>query len=670
MSPAIGRTLTRITLGFALIATSYAGLTAQRGGGRTPEAPNADNKFYEAIRSDDLPALRALIAERGANARGTSGLSPLTMATAFGSLEAVKLLLDAGAEATPAVSGALTPLHVGWRDMTTARLLLDHGAKADVKTSRGRTPLLLAAGGNGRTDVLSLLIEKGADVNAADTTGVTPLIAAASAGNTAAAKLLLGHGADPNIVARDAGVATALMGAATNSDVELTRLLLAQKPDVAAVSVSGQGRAKNGVITFGHVTALHLAAAGRSPEVVRMLLDAGAPIDALDMRGMTPLMFAIAVDGPDPRIVQLLVERGASLSIAMPNGETAVDWAHKFNDPAVLKAMHLTPASRAAAPVASHPAASSRQAVERNLPLLRTGSARMLTDGGCIACHAQPMLTMTLATAKSRGWAVEVDDAALTQVKQHINGALQGMLQFYAAGGAPQAELYDVMAMNAAGVPANVSTDALVYYLVSTQQPEGFWHRPASPNRAPIQDGDLSRTAQAVLALAMYPTPARKTDVSASVGRAADWLSRQTPISTEERVMQLLALQSAGRPPAPNDARIKALLAQQRPDGGWPQTPHLASDAYGTGQALYALSQLEVPTTNAAVQKGIAFLLRTQAEDGTWHVATRAMPIQPYFESGFPYGREQWISYSATAWADMALILNDTASRTAPTNGR
>jgi hypothetical protein len=51
-------------------------------------------------------------------------------------------------------------------------------------------------------------------------------------------------------------------------------------------------------------------------------------------------------------------------------------------------------------------------------------------------------------------------------------------------------------------------------------------------------------------------------------------------------------------------------------------------------------------------------------------VATRAMPIQPYFESGFPYGREQWISYSATAWADMALILNDTASRTAPTNGR
>jgi hypothetical protein len=385
---------------------------------------------------------------------------------------------------------------------------------------------------------------------------------------------------------------------------------------------------------------------------------------------MTPLMFAIAVDGPDARIVQLL-ERGASLTIAMPNGETAVDWARKFNDPAVLKAMHLAPAPKpAVAPVSSHPAASSRAAVERNLALLRTGSSRMLTDGGCTACHAQPMFTMTMAAAKGRGWPVEVDETALTQVKQHINGALQGMLQFYAAGGAPQAELYDVMAMKPAGVPANISTDALVYYLVSTQQPEGFWHRPASPNRAPIQDGDLSRTAQAMFALAMYPTPARKAEIASSLNRAAEWLSKQTPISTEERVMQLLALQWAGRPPSASDARVKALIAQQRPDGGWPQTPNLVSDAYGTGQALYALHQLKVPETNAAVQKGIAFLLRTQAEDGTWHVKSRAMPIQPYFQSGFPYEHDQWISYSATAWADMALILTDTTSRTAQTNGR
>ncbi len=666
MSAAPTRATIRITLCFALAVACCAGLAAQRGGRSAQPSAATDDRFYDAIRGDNLPELRALVADRGANARGTSGLSPLTMAAAFGSPAAMKELIAAGADVNPPIAGALAPLHVGWHDMATARLLIEHGASVDAKTSRGRTPLLLASAGNASTDVVSLLIDKGANVNGADTTGVTPLIAAAGTGNTPVAKLLLERGADPNAVAKDAGVATALMGAATNSDEELTRLLLARKPDVSAVSESGQGRVKNGEVTFGHVTALHLAAAGHSPEVVKMLLDAGAPIDALDMRGMTPLMFAIAADGPDARIVQLLVDRGARLTIAMPDGETAVDWARKFNDPAVLKAMHLTPAPvPGMAPVSSHPAASNREAVERSLPLLRTGSARMLTDGGCTACHAQPMFTMTTATAASRGWHVEVDEAALTQVKQHINSALQGMLQFYAAGGAPQAELYDVMAMKAAGVPANVSTDALAYYLMSTQQPEGFWHRPASPNRAPIQDGDLSRTAQAVFALTMYPTPARQAQIESSVSRAVEWLAKQTPASTEERAMQLLALQWAGRPPAVDDVRVRELLAQQRQDGGWPQTPNLASDAYGTGQAIYALSQLKVPASNAAIQKGVAFLLRTQRDDGTWHATTRAMPIQPYFESGFPYGRDQWISFSATAWADMALTL--TASEAAST---
>src|SRR5215813_1842677 len=47
----------------------------------------------------------------------------------------------------------------------------------------------------------------------------------------------------------------------------------------------------------------------------------------------------------------------------------------------------------------------------------------------------------------------------------------------------------------------------------------------------------------------------------------------------------------------------------------------------------------------------------TQLEDGSWYVRTRASPIQPYFESGFPHGRDQWISAAATNWATMALAL-------------
>jgi hypothetical protein len=101
--------------------------------------------------------------------------------------------------------------------------------------------------------------------------------------------------------------------------------------------------------------------------------------------------------------------------------------------------------------------------------------------------------------------------------------------------------------------------------------------------------------------------------------------------------------------------RVQELLASQRADGGWAQTPHLASDAYATGQALFALRQLGVPAADRALQQGTAYLQRTQAGDGTWHVVNRAMKVQPYFEGGFPYGHDQWISHAGTAWAVMGL---------------
>ncbi len=657
------RSRVSVGLGLSLVAAGWLSLSAQ-------QTPPADDSFHEAIRNDNLAALKTLVAERGANARGTSGLSPLTMAVGFGSPAAVAMLVDAGANVNPE-GGGLTPLHLAWRDAGITRLLLAHDANLEAKSGRGRTPLLIAASAaNTTTDVITQLLEKGANVNAPDNGGITPLISAAATGNTAVAKLLLEHGAEPNITAKDGPISTALQGAATNSDVELTRLLLARKVDLTAVSPDGSGRAKNGVIAFGHVTALHLAAAGRSVEVVRLLLEAGAPIDALDMRGMTPLMFAVATDNPEPRIAQLLVSKGASLTIATPQGETAIDWARKYNDTTVMKALGVqaVPVSKGesisiccGAPVLSvgKPAGAPRtprEAVELSLPLLRTGSARMLKDGGCTACHAQPMVTLTTTLASRRGWTADPAPDAMTQVKQHVSGALQSMLQFTAQGGAPEAELYSALAMAVAGAPAGMPTDGLMYYLAGTQSLAGFWHRPASPNRAPIQDGDISRTALAINALAHWAVPARKTELAARAERGAAWLAAQEPASTEDRVMQLLGQLWAGAPIKQRDVRLKQLLALQQPDGGWSQNPHLATDAYATGQVLYALVELKVPAA-APIQRAIAFLLRTQQDDGTWHVKSRAMPIQPYFESGFPYEHDQWISFSGTAWADMALTM-------------
>jgi hypothetical protein len=77
----------------------------------------------------------------------------------------------------------------------------------------------------------------------------------------------------------------------------------------------------------------------------------------------------------------------------------------------------------------------------------------------------------------------------------------------------------------------------------------------------------------------------------------------------------------------------------------------LTTDAYATGQALYTLHEVG-GWSNA---RGVRYLLGTQAADGSWHVVSRAPKFQPYFESGFPYGGDQWISSAGTAYATMAL---------------
>jgi hypothetical protein len=70
---------------------------------------------------------------------------------------------------------------------------------------------------------------------------------------------------------------------------------------------------------------------------------------------------------------------------------------------------------------------------------------------------------------------------------------------------------------------------------------------------------------------------------------------------------------------------------------------------------LWALNEAGVVRRDA---QGVKFLLGTQCADGSWHGASRATTFQQYFESGFPYGHDQWISTMATGWAVNALALS------------
>jgi hypothetical protein len=128
--------------------------------------------------------------------------------------------------------------------------------------------------------------------------------------------------------------------------------------------------------------------------------------------------------------------------------------------------------------------------------------------------------------------------------------------------------------------------------------------------------------------------------------------------STEDRAFQLLGLGWSAAAKETIKKAARALAAEQRPDGGWAQIPTLSSDAYATGQALVALQQSgALMPADPMVQRGNRFLMQSQLGDGSWFVTSRAIPLQPHFESGFPHGRDQFISAAATNWATMALSL-------------
>ncbi len=128
------------------------------------------------------------------------------------------------------------------------------------------------------------------------------------------------------------------------------------------------------------------------------------------------------------------------------------------------------------------------------------------------------------------------------------------------------------------------------------------------------------------------------------------------PKNTDDQAMLLYGLSRSGADAGKIKDAAKALLALQRPDGGWGPNPNLQGDAYVTGQALWVLTETQsLAVSDSAYRKGVQFLLKTRLPDGSWHVPSRAPKFQPYFEGGFPHAHDQWISSAGTARAVIAL---------------
>jgi ankyrin repeat protein len=612
----------------------------------------SNRDFYNAIRQNDLAQLKQLLAAGSdVNLRDPRGSTPLMQAAAIGSLEAMKLLLKAGADVNAKNGLDATALIWGASDPAKVRLLVDAGAGVNARSKIGRTPLVIAAGSPGSTESVRLLLSKGADPKAADFQGTTALVGAARANDLDTMRLLLTYPVDIN--AGDFGGLTALIHAAGLRNLTAVKLLLEKGADVNA-SHKRDIPVKNGLIALSYFTAL-MTAPETSPEILEVLLNAGANVNAKDIRGMTPLMLAVACDAPDPRIVKMLLDRGADQSVKSGNGELALDWARKFNHAEIVR---LLGGETASAKAMLLPAADRKQdlrdAVGRSVTLLQANSTQYFKQSGCVGCHHQTLAAVAVASARRNGFRVD-ETAAAEQtrvVKSELLSAREVLLQnvFISVDGLA----FEAMQLNEQAYPADDLTDAIVSTIASQQTPAGNWNG-LPLVRPPLEDSVLVRTAFAVRALAQYGIPARKVEFDARIAKARQWLLEAKPERPYERTFQLLGLKWSGADARAIERAAGEVRGLQGTDGGWAQLRTLPSDAYATGTALYALRQAGVSPQGADYQRGVRFLLSSQRDDGSWHVRSRAPKVQPYFQSGFPHDHDQWISAAATAWATAAL---------------
>ncbi|HEY3282350.1 MAG TPA: ankyrin repeat domain-containing protein [Armatimonadota bacterium] len=569
-----------------------------------------------------------------------------------------------------ALMGADLFIAIREHDHAAVQSLLGRGADPNLRNWLGITPLMWSAL-KGDLAACKSLVARRADIQAGSPFGNALTVASVS-GSQDVALWLLSRGA--RVDAERSDRMTALMAASSSGLDPVVRLILARGAEVNAQDVEG-------------MTALMQAARRGRPGILQQLLNRGARVNQADNRGWTALTYAAANGQTD--CVRLLLSRGARADVRDRQGRDLARIAARYSrDPRVLnllpagsvRATKQAPLVRLASAgttsagsvptsaTVSQVARGPQQAVEAGLKAVQRGTATFSKHAPCVSCHHQGLGLMLTGLAQDRGFAI---DAALaksqTEVVRKGVGELTPLLETAvhnpeAAKLVPAVDIGDIpptFGYVLGGMAAHhEQPDRLLTLcsdlLAKQQRPDGSFHYGFT--RGPIESSYFTVTALALKVLKSYPTTSPEEDAR-RIARAREWLLKTPAATTDERAGKLLGLAYSGADETALDQAAEAVLAGQHADGGWSQFQGKPSDAYATGFSLYALSQGGVQTSSPAYQRGVQYLLKTQEPDGSWYVSKWAIPVNFYFHADFPHGESQYISYGATCWATMALIM-------------
>jgi hypothetical protein len=296
-----------------------------------------------------------------------------------------------------------------------------------------------------------------------------------------------------------------------------------------------------------------------------------------------------------------------------------------------------------------------RDAAARALVAIQAAQAPWYTANKqvCASCHHQYQPALAFRAAREHGIPVNEDVARADAAKALTFADLDRAVQYTHVIEPAMDDAYRMVAAHAAGVKPNLGAAVYARLLISRQNKDGDWD--GFHQRPPSSYSRVTMAALGVRAVQVYHHTSQKAAADAAIGRGRAFLEARTPRDTEERSYQLLGLRWAGAPRAQLQKLAQALKATQRADGGWHSREGRESDVYSTGQALVALHDGGgVANIDSAWRRGVEYLLKTQAADGTWHATTRLHPpaplSPPYFDAGYAGGHDQFLSMSGASW--------------------
>ncbi|XP_062857356.1 CARD- and ANK-domain containing inflammasome adapter protein [Trichomycterus rosablanca] len=303
--------------------------------------------LFRAVQRN-LDGIVAALIDNGVdvNMRNDLGYTPLLLAAEMSSVEVFKVLVSRKAQLNKRLPNQTSALHLAIRsgNMPITEILLEKGMDPNTTDAKEKTPLHLSALHN-QPALIALLLHKGAQINAVTHDGLTPLHFASQSGHTEAVAQLLEGKADLN--ARDRQSRLALHWAAAQGKSEVMKLLLFAGSDINATekerktslhlaAMTGHteavlallaAKAKVGARDMDGCSALHYAAGNGHKRVAAVLLNAARNknVDERNVWRRTPLH--LAAEHGQEQLVNLLLERRAKINAIDNNKDTPLHCA-------------------------------------------------------------------------------------------------------------------------------------------------------------------------------------------------------------------------------------------------------------------------------------------------------------------------------------------------------